>query len=313
MSCNPLHLLDVYDCAWTDHEDAQTALKVVGSYLEQFSSTNGHIPWQAWFNPRTQVSMELLCRRLVLDDSQRYAHAHASSSMGHWRAEMLLDCTLAQRLRPCAEDVPEQTWHDLFRLHGRETALVFTRQLLPTDSEHGILEQALIKQHKSIVLALHLGMFTDNDLGSEQGLHGQSLTFWAKRMAVVAGKDGWTSFCAMYPWAGPILVHRCLNLAQLPSDCAPFISLWSRDYSLQAQALQTYLHSRGELYSYARHLLLPATVDVEDLTARQQLMESMYPQANGIAAYMENYQSIFATSMTEAMGVELPCLEPYSN
>ena len=117
----------------------------------------------------------------------------------------------------------------------------------------------------------------------------------------------------MYPWAGPILVHRCLNLAQLPSDCAPFISLWSRDYPLQAQALQTYLHSRGELYSYARQLLLPATVDVEDLTARQQLMASIYPQADDISAYMENYQSICATSMTEAMEVELPGLEPYSN
>ncbi len=310
MRCVSEPLLDVYERAWDDHEDAQKALHVVGSYLEDLWSTHEYLPWNEWFNPQSQGPMELLCKRLVLDESQRYAHPHAWSSMAHWRTEMLFDPTVAPRLRSCVEDVPEQTWHDLFRLHGHGTALAFTRLLGPTDTEPGILEHTLIKQHKGIVLAMHLGMFTDHGLGREQGLHGQTLHFWAKRMAVVARKEGWDSFCTMYPWAGPILVQRCLEMSYSGFDCEPFVHSWSAQYPQQAQALQMYLHANNQLNARMQRLMQPAALGLEEMQARQRLLDSLCSPAASIAAYMENYRSIFSTGVEKTVDVELPCLEP---
>lgn len=309
MSYESVPLLDVYDRAWEDYGNVQEALRVVGGYLEDLSATNGCIPWNEWFGPQSQAPMELLCKRLVLDDSQRYVHPYAWSSMAHWRVEMLLDPSIAPRLRSCAEDVPEKTWHDMFRLHGHDTALAFTRLLGPTTTEPGILEHTLMKRHKGIVLALHLGMFTDEALGREQGLHGQTLDFWAKRVATVACKDGWEAFCTMYPWAGPMLVQLGLQLSQPSPEFGPFIASWSHRYPLQSQALQTYLHARGELDERAQCSLQPTACALAEMQIRQQLMDSLYPPAASMAAFMDNYQRIFGHPMEAPLNVELPCLE----
>lgn len=313
MNDEPVPLLDVYDRAWEDYGDVQMALRVVGGYLEDLSSSNGCIPWGDWFRPQSQAPLELLCKRLVLDDSQRYVHPYAWSSMAHWRVEMLLDPLIAPRLRSCVEDVPEKTWHDLFHLHGHTTALTLTRLLGPTKTEPGILEHTLMKRHKGIVLALHLGMFTNESLGSEQGLHGQSLDFWAKRVGVVASKEGWEAFCTMYPWAGPMLVHFGLQLSQPSPEFVPFIASWSQRYPLQSQALQTYLHAQGEFGERVQCLLQPTTNALAELQVRQQIINSLYPPAASITAFMDNYQRIFVHPMEASLDVELPCLELHSN
>lgn len=309
MSHPSVPLLDIYERALEEHGNAQQALRVVGGYLEELSATHGCIPWSEWFGPQSQAPMELLCKRLVLDDSQSYAHPYAWSAMAHWRVEMLLDPSLAPRLRSCVEDVPEQTWHDLFRWHGHATALAFTRLLGPTDTEPGILEHTLIKGHKGIVLALHLGMFTNHELAWEQGLNGQPLHFWAKRMAMVARQEGWESFCTMYPWAGPMLVQRCLEMSQSDFDCEPFVHAWSAQYPQQAQALQTYLHASNQLNERVQRLMQPAALGLEDMQTRQRILDSLCPPAASMAAYMENYRSIFSTGVDKFMDVELPCLE----
>lgn len=299
-----LHPLDVYETAVEDHENPEDALGTLVHYMEDLAVETVPLPWGEWFEREDKAELEQLCKRVL----QNFYHSDELApfwvSLGYWARKSLLEKSVVQMVYKDGAKMPEQTWHALVDNHGKDTVLelVDAVSALAAKDSMPFLDSSLIKSGPLIALPLRLGMMHNPELAQTYGLHGHSMGFWAKLVAA-GGPQSWKTFCTMYPWESPGLVHTILKTVNLSEVRYEFLKDWAQRYPEQHQALQAFMEATESPQLFrlpSEGRLDKATVDV-----RQSLLNGLYPSTPTLSTYIEQYRSLFG-GVAPTLSLALP-------